>query len=115
MVNGDLLLVIRSSALGDGEPDLGEKLIHSFLAQLLEGGDIPARIICQNSGIFLTTTPDTPILKLLGHFAEAGTDIQSCGTCLEYYGRQDQLLIGSSGNMKDTVRAMLDYQKVLQI
>lgn len=115
MVKNNLLLVIRSAVLGDGEPDLGEKLIHSFLSQLLESGEIPARIICMSSGIFLTTTEEAPALEILKHFAKAGTEIFSCTTCLQYYGRQDRLLVGSPGNMADTVSAMLEYEKVLQI
>jgi selenium metabolism protein YedF len=115
VVKDDLLLVIKSSVLGDGEPDLGEKLIHSFLTQLLELGEIPARIICMNSGVFLTTTENTPVLALMRRFAEAGTEIHSCGTCLAYYGREDRLLVGTRGNMTDTVRAMLDFPRVLQV
>ena len=35
-VDESLLLMIQSSLLGDGEPDLGEKLMRAFLTQLLE-------------------------------------------------------------------------------
>jgi len=115
MVNKNLLLVIRSAVLGDGEPDLGEKLIHSLLTQLLESGKIPARVICMNSGVFLTTTAGSPALEILKQFGQAGTEIFSCATCLQYYGRQDRLLVGAPGNMADTVSAMLDFEKVLQI
>ena len=49
------MLVLRSAGLGEGEPDLGEKLLRAFLSELLESGILPARIICMNTGIFLTT------------------------------------------------------------
>ncbi len=112
-VNSDLLLVLESSGLGDGEPDLGEKLIKAFLKVLLESGDLPAKIICLNSGIFLTTAGST-VLDILKGFSKQGTEILSCGTCLDYYGRQERLEVGQVTNMKDTVIALLTFKKILK-
>jgi selenium metabolism protein YedF len=112
-LNKDLLLVIDSSGLGDGEPDLGEKLMKAFLHVLLESGDLPARIICMNSGIFLTTD-GSPVLDILQGYEEQGTEILSCGTCLEYYGRSDKLRLGRPTNMKDTVDALRTFKQVLK-
>lgn len=108
----NLLLLLKAAWLGDGEPDLGEKLLKSFLTVLLESGTIPARIICLNSAIFLTTE-GSPVADLLRQFEEQGATISSCSTCLEYHGRTDKLIVGVAGNMKGTVEAMLQYGKVL--
>ncbi len=112
-VNKDLLLVIDSSGLGDGEPDLGEKLMKAFLNVLFESGDLPARIICMNSGVFLTTDGSS-VLDILKGYEEQGTEILSCGTCLDYYGRSDNLRVGKPTNMKETVSALLGFEKVLK-
>lgn len=111
-VDNELLLVIKSSSLGDSEPDLGEKLMKSFLDMLLETGRTPARIIFMATGIFLTTE-GSPVIETLQKFAERGSKIFTCGTCLSYYGKEEKLLIGEVGNMRDTVTAMLDFPKVL--
>lgn len=111
-VNKDLLLMLTSSGLGEGEPDLGEKLLGAFLNVLFENGDIPARIICMNSGIFLTTE-GSYAEETLRKFEQAGSEILSCGTCLDYYNRKDKLIIGQASNMKETVNAMLAFSKVL--
>ncbi len=111
-VNRDFLLVLKSNGLGDGELDLGEKLMKTFLSVLYESGDYPARIICMNHGVFLTTD-GSPVSDLMGRFEEQGTEILSCGTCLEYYGRSDRLVVGKPGNMKDTVNSMLNYERVV--
>jgi hypothetical protein len=50
-VEGEMLLLIRSSVLGEGEPDLGEKLLRAFLSQLLESDSVPAKIICMKTAI----------------------------------------------------------------
>jgi hypothetical protein len=47
------------------------------------------------------------------HLAGQGTRISTCGTCLDYFGRSDKLIVGERGNMRDTVRAMLTYKKIL--
>lgn len=111
-VNNDLLLMLTSSGLGEGEPDLGEKLLGAFLNILFDSGDIPARIVCMNSGIFLTTE-GSYVEEILNKFSAAGSEILSCGTCLDYYGRKEKLIIGKPTNMKDTVNAMLTFGRVI--
>jgi selenium metabolism protein YedF len=113
-IDKDLLLVIKSSGLGEGEPDLTEKLMKSFLTMLLESGKTPARMIFMNTGIFLTTEGSAAgdIIKKL---EAQGTEIFSCGTCLEYYQRKDKLMAGKIGNMRDTVNAMLGFARVLTL
>jgi len=112
-LNEELLLVIDSSGLGDGEPDLGEKLMKLFLNALLESGNLPAKIICMNSGVFLATE-GSPILDTMKRYDEQGTEILSCGTCLDYYGRSDKLAVGKPTNMRATVEALLRFDKVLR-
>ena len=112
-VNKDLLLVVDSSGLGDGEPDLGEKLMKVFLNVLLESGELPARIIFMNSGVFLATE-GSPVLDILKCYEEQGTTILSCGTCLDYYGIKEKLRVREPTNMKETVNALLSFKKVLR-
>ncbi|MFH2049495.1 MAG: sulfurtransferase-like selenium metabolism protein YedF [bacterium] len=111
-VNNDLLLILKSSGIGDGEPDLGEKLTKAFLSSLYNSNEIPAKIIFINSGIFLTTE-GSPVIEILNKFQDAGSEMLSCGTCLEYFDRKNKLIIGQPTNMNDTVNAMLSYKKVL--
>jgi selenium metabolism protein YedF len=112
-LNNDFLLVLDSAGLGEGEPDLGEKLMKAFLNVLLESGELPAKIIFMNSGVFLTTE-GSPALEILTRYQEQGAELLSCGTCLEYYGRKEKLRVGDPTNMKDTVQAMMSFPKVLK-
>lgn len=112
-IDCDLLLLLTSSVLGDGEPDLGEKLLGSFLTQLLEAGPAPAQVICMNSGVFLTTE-GSPLLAQMSRLAEQGSEVLSCGTCLEYYGRKERLRVGRPTTMRDTVVAMRSFKRVLR-
>jgi selenium metabolism protein YedF len=112
-VDSSMLLLIKSPMLGEGEPDLGEKLMQLFLSQLLESGALPARIICLNSGVFLAVE-GSPVLDLMKRFESQGSEILSCITCLDYYKKTDKLAVGKSSNMRETVKALLAYPKILQ-
>jgi len=113
-VDPDLLLVLKSSEIGTAEPDLGERLMSGFLKTLVETGTAPARIVCLNSAIFLTTE-GTPVLDQFRTFAAAGTEIFSCSTCLEYYKRSDKIVVGQASNMKETVAALLRFPRVISL
>ncbi len=108
----DMLLLLKSNGMGDGEPDLGERLIKSFLTVLFDSGTIPARIICIGSGIFLSTQ-GSPVADILDKFERQGVSVASCTTCLEYYGRRDKIVVGAATDMNDIVGAMLSFKKVV--
>jgi selenium metabolism protein YedF len=112
-VEPGLLLVVESAGIGDGEPDLGATLMRAFLGQLLESGTVPETAIFMSTGVFLTTD-GSPVADQVRGLAEAGCAVSSCGTCLDYYGRRDRLIVGTAGNMRDAVRAMLDAAKTLR-
>ncbi len=117
-VQKGLLLLLTSASIGDGEIDLGNKLMQSFLSVLLKKSEllkkaaIPERIICMNSAVFLTTE-GSAVLEQMKGLAEAGAEILSCGTCLEYYGRTTALRVGKPGTMNDTVASMLSFDRVI--
>ena len=82
-LNKDFLLVIESSGLGDGEPDLGERLMKAFLKVLLESEEWPARIICMNSGVFLTTE-GSPVLDVLKQCEETTKNYEGSEETLKH-------------------------------
>lgn len=110
----DFLLIVKSNQLGEGEPDLGEKLITAFFKMLLEADSLPETIIFMNSGVFLTTA-GSPVLEEIKELEKRGASVSSCGTCLDYYGREDKLEAGVVGDMRQTVNAFVSYKKVVTI
>lgn len=112
--NKRLLVLIKSSGFGEGEPDLGEKLLKSFLQILLDSDNHPDRMIFINSAIFLTTE-GSPVIDLIREFEKRGSRILTCTTCLEYYDRKEKLIAGQPTNMKDTVEGLLQYERVITL
>ncbi len=106
LIDGELAFMIKTHMLGEGEPDLGEKLISSMFKVLAGSERLPHKIMFINSGIFLTTE-GTPVLEQLRKLESEGVAILSCGTCLRYYDRADKLVVGQPTDMRATVDTLI--------
>ncbi|MGS0765474.1 sulfurtransferase-like selenium metabolism protein YedF [Syntrophomonas curvata] len=94
----ELAIMIRSNLFGQGEAELGQVLMKSFLFSLNELDTRVTHIIFMNSGIFLTIE-GSPVLETLKVLEGKGVEILSCGTCLDFYQAKDKLAVGSVTNM----------------
>ncbi len=101
---GPLVVVLASDRLGQGDEVLGGLLMKSFLTSLIEV-EAPATLICLNRGVLLSAA-GSPVLELLAQLASRGTEILSCGTCLDFYERKDRLQVGTVSNMFTIVQRM---------
>lgn len=104
---------IRSDVLGEGEKELGEILIKGFVYTLTEIAPLPNTIIFINSGVKLPTLNEE-VRKNLKILEDAGVEILSCGTCLEYYELEDKLEVGEVTNMY-TIVERLNSNEVVTI
>lgn len=100
----DVAVLVKSSLFGDGEEGLGQVLMKSFLYTLNETEGIQ-QVIFMNSGIYLTLN-DSPVLEYLMALEEKGVEILSCGTCLDYYNKKEQLAVGKVTNMFTAVEIL---------
>ena len=107
-------LLFLSDLLGEGDPALGRKLIQGFCFSLRQLELLPERLIFMNRGIFLSTEGSS-CLEDLRALEAAGVEVLSCGTCLDYYGRREQLALGSVANMYEIVSHLMASPKVLRI
>lgn len=111
-IDKDFLLVLTSSEIGSGMADLGERLTGLLLTVFSGSEDLPAKMIFLNSAIFLTTE-GSPVADQLKSLEERGVEIISCITCLNYYQRMERIVVGKSGDMKETVKALTKFKKVI--
>jgi selenium metabolism protein YedF len=100
-----LAIVISSDKLGNGDDTLGALLMKSYLYALSENDTLPENIIFLNSGVKLSTEGSESI-ESLKKLQEKGTNITSCGTCLDFYSLKEKLLVGEIGNMYTIVEKM---------
>ena len=108
------VVLITSDRLGTGDRQLGEILMKAFLNTLWEAEPKPAKILFLNDAVRLTTE-GSEVLNSLKLLEEAGVEIFSCGTCLEYYQLKDKLKVGLITNMYDAVDSLLSAGKVIKI
>ena len=108
------LYFITSDHLGEGSPELGQILIKSFLFTLTEQQPTPQTLIFLNSGVYLTTT-GSPVLEELQVLSNKGTEILSCGTCLDYFKLKEKIEVGRISNMYEINDYLTKTMKVITI
>ncbi len=106
-------LFLNSKLMGHGDEMLGEKLLAVFLKELAASDHQIDLIGCVNGAVSLTTQ-NGDALDSLKKLEAKGAKIASCGTCLDFYGLRDQLLIGSIGTMQQTVEIMNTADRVIR-
>lgn len=110
----DTCIFINSDKMGTGNDELGQVLIKGYIYTLTESKPYPKSILFVNSGIKLTTVNEATVenLKIL---QDAGVEILSCGTCLDYYGLKEELKVGTVTNMYTIVESMNNSSKTISI
>lgn len=110
---GGKVVILSANTMGTGDEALGKKLMKAFIFALTSQDETPAKVICYNTGAYLTTEdPDT--IKDLKTLEEAGATIMTCGTCLDYYGLKEKLQVGIISNMYDIVEAQMKATMVIR-
>lgn len=107
-------LVLLTNTLGQGDLELGHKLMHGFLRTTLDTNPRPWRLVLLNHGVHLATVDDVAV-DVLGLLAEAGVEVMACGTCLEHFGLTDRLGAGRVTHMFEIVETLNAAVKVVSI
>lgn len=106
-------LYLNSDKMGEGDPQLGRKLLVVFLKKLAEYNTKINVVGCVNSGVCLTTE-GSKVIDSLQKLETKGAKIATCGTCLEHFSLNDKLLIGEVGTMDGTVEIMSIADRVIR-
>lgn len=112
--NSGVVVAIGRDTMGDGNEELGRILLKSFIYSLRELKPAPTHILFFNSGACLTSS-DSNSLEDLRAMASAGTVIQTCGTCTNFYGITEKLGVGEITNMYGIVSIMASAKRVINI
>lgn len=107
-----IVVAITSDVMGSGSDELGRILIKGFIYTLTQMEKKPSAVIFYNSGVLLAT--EGPQLEDLKNLCDAGTEILSCGTCLEFFGVKEKLAVGRISNMYTIVETLSGATKVIR-
>ena len=107
-------IFITKDKMGSGNDELGEVLIKGFVYTLTETKPYPKSILLVNGGIKLSTVNEDTAgnLKIL---EDAGVEVLSCGTCLDYYDLKDELKVGTVTNMYSIVESLKNSSNTITI
>jgi len=108
------VLLISTEALGNGNEELGKILMNNYIYTISEEKPHPKSIFLLNEAVKLATVNESTI-ECFKNLKSKGTEILSCGTCLDYYNLKESLKVGQVGNMITIVEKMNNSNKVIHI
>jgi intracellular sulfur oxidation DsrE/DsrF family protein len=79
--------------------------MRSFIHTLLSLTPRPRKIILYNTGALLADR-DAAVIDDLRQLEAAGVELLVCGTCVNFFGIQDRLGVGTISNMYDIAAAL---------
>ena len=109
-----LVVVISKDSMGQGSEELGKILIKGFLFSLTQLKTPPKVVLFFNSGVLLTVEGCNTLADLR-ELEQAGTQIEICGTCADYYSVKDSVGVGKIVNMMTITERMAYAGSVINI
>lgn len=107
------IVLIPSEYMGTGDPVLGEILLKGFIYTLTELEEFPEKILLYNSGVKLAIKGSESVQDLI-KLADAGVEILSCGTCLDFYQVTSDLQVGKVTNMYEIAQSTMEASLIIQ-
>ena len=110
---GNVVVVLSSNGMGNGDPDLAKILMKSFLFALTKQDILPQAILLYNGGAHLSCE-GSESLEDLRNLENLGVEILTCGTCLDFYHLKEKLAVGHVTNMYEIVEKMEQADKIIR-
>jgi len=106
------VLVLGHDQMGDGDRELGQKILGTMLRKATAAfGELEA-IAMFNAAVKLVCD-GSPVLVELTQLHEAGIELLPCGTCLQHFGLEPR--IGRVADMDSILRELERAEKVVRI
>jgi selenium metabolism protein YedF len=110
---GDYIIAITSDCMGQGDEELGKKLMKSFISIILYLDQLPSSVIFYNSGVKLTVK-DSVAIEYLLELQKHNVEIIVCGTCVDFYDIGKQIGTGTINDMLTISNRLLKAEKVIR-
>ena len=110
---GNTVVVVSSDRMGSGNDELGRVLLKGFIFAVTQLDELPSKMLFYNGGAKITCE-GSDSLEDLKNLEAQGVEIQTCGTCLDYYQLKEKLAVGTVTNMYSIVEAMAGAARILR-
>jgi selenium metabolism protein YedF len=111
---GGTVFLFTGDQIGISSEEPGKKLMQSFLYSLAQLPEAPKALLLMNTGVKLACE-GSETLEELKTLCSRGTDIRSCGQCLNYYELSDKLAVGKITNMLDIVETLASASRTITL
>ncbi|QUI24285.1 sulfurtransferase-like selenium metabolism protein YedF [Vallitalea pronyensis] len=108
------VIVINNDVFGQGDRELGAKLMGAFLKKIWVRTDKPDALLFYNAGVKLTVQ-GSPVLDVLTGLQDAGVELLACGTCIDFYHVKDIMKVGRISNMEEISSTMMEADSVITV
>ena len=112
-VSGPTIAVLSSDQMGQGDEELGKLLMKGFVYALAQLEEPPKTVLLYNGGARLSCEGSAS-LEDLKELKERGTEILTCGTCLNHYGLTEKLAVGEVTNMYEITQRLMEAGKIVK-
>jgi intracellular sulfur oxidation DsrE/DsrF family protein len=114
MMHQNTLIQINNFGMGQGESELGIRLLTNYFKLILDEKSLPRFISFYNSGVQLLTA-DSPVIEPLKELEKQGVKLIACKTCMDYYKIPTPLPVGIAGTMVDIILLQQEAGKVITL
>jgi selenium metabolism protein YedF len=110
---GDFVIAFTSDKMGEGDEELGRRLITNFVRAIKDLDVLPAKIVFYNNGVKLGIE-GSPVYDYLKEIESMGVSLLLCATCVDFYSLQDKVKIGTLSNMFEIAQALASAGNVVK-
>jgi selenium metabolism protein YedF len=107
------VVAVTSEKMGNGDDELGAKLMVTFFRTLVMVEPAPASVVFYNSGVKLAMD-DSPVLEFIRELMAKGTSVYLCTTCINHFGIKDRLPVGSFSDMYQILNLLNDADHIIR-
>ncbi len=107
------VVAVTSENMGNGDDELGAKLMVTFFRTLVMVEPAPASVVFYNSGVKLAMD-DSPVLEFIRELMAKGTSVYLCTTCINHFGIKDRLPVGSFSDMYQILNLLNDADHIIR-
>lgn len=111
--NRNLVVYVSSEGMGRGDEALGAVLMAAFLDTLSQFRDELSHVIFVNAGARLAVE-GSPVLEQIRQLEQVGVQVLVCGTCLNHFGLQDRIAVGSVSNMYAIIETLAQAGRTIR-
>jgi selenium metabolism protein YedF len=108
------LVLLATDSLGQGDAELGRKIVTNFIKTMKEMGDDLWRLVLLNGGVKLAVE-GSEALPQLQELAREGLGILVCGPCLKTFDLFEKKQVGDLTSMLDIITSLQMAEKVISL